>query len=65
MEKKREPRSLKQKILIFMILCWGVPIAVFFAFTTSSYRKGIVEKVEGLMEDELMNAAASSLCSLS
>ncbi len=58
MEKKREPRSLKQKILIFMILCWGVPIAVFFAFTTSSYRKGIVEKVEGLMEDELMNAAA-------
>lgn len=58
MEKKREPKSLKQKILLFMILCWGVPIAVFFAFTTSSYRKGIVEKVEGLVEDELVNAAA-------
>ncbi len=41
-----------------MILCWGVPIAVFFAFTTTSYRNGIVEKVEGLMEDELVNAAA-------
>lgn len=58
MEKKREPKSLKQKILIFMILCWGVPIAVFFAFTTSSYRNGIVEKAENLMEAELMNVAA-------
>lgn len=41
-----------------MILCWGVPIAVFFTFTTFSYRNGIVEKAEGLMEDELENVAA-------
>lgn len=41
-----------------MILCWGVPIAVFFTFTTFSYRNGIVEKAEGLMVDELENVAA-------
>lgn len=44
MEKKRRLSSLKKKIIVFVILCWGVPIAVFFAYTTSSYRKGIIEK---------------------
>ena len=47
MEKKRRLSSLKKKIIVFVILCWGVPIAVFFAYTTSSYRKGIIEKTEG------------------
>ncbi len=68
-EKKRENQkgklklfkrtnSLKRKLLVFMILCWGAPIAVFFTFTTVSYRDGIVEKVEGIMEDELESAAS-------
>lgn len=54
----KKPGSLNKKILIFMILCWGVPIAVFFAFTTVSYHQGIVEKAEGLMEDEIDNVAS-------
>lgn len=54
----KKPNSLKRKLLIFMILCWGVPIIVLFAFTTISYRKGIIEKSEGLMEDELESAAS-------
>lgn len=58
METTKRPKSLNNKILFFMILCWVVPIAVFFAFTTVSYRQGIVEKAEGLMEDELENVAA-------
>lgn len=58
MGKIKRPQSLKKKILLFMILCWGVPIAVFFTFTTFSYRNGIVEKAEGLMVDELENVAA-------
>ena len=58
MEKKRRLSSLKKKIILFVILCWGVPIAVFFAYTTSSYRKGIIEKTEGLMEDQLENMAS-------
>lgn len=57
MEKGRQG-SLNHKILAFLILCWIVPIAVFFAFTTVSYREGIVEKTENLMEDELKNVAA-------
>ncbi len=54
----KRTNSLKSKLLVFMILCWGVPIAVFFAFTTISYRDGIVEKAEGIMEDELESAAS-------
>ena len=60
MEKKRRLSSLKKKIIVFVILCWGVPIAVFFAYTTSSYRKGIIEKTEGLMEDQLENMHRSA-----
>lgn len=58
--RKREqtPKSLNKRLLIFMILCWAVPIAVFFAFTTISYQRGIVEKTESLMEDELANVAS-------
>lgn len=58
MNKQKQPKSLNKKILFFMILCWAIPMAVFFAFTTVSYHKGIIEKAEGLMEDELVNVAS-------
>ncbi len=57
-KKTKEPRSLKKRLLFFMILCWLVPIAIFYAFTTVSYRDGIIDKAEGLMEDELINVAS-------
>lgn len=58
MKEQKQPKSLNKKILFFMILCWAIPMAVFFAFTTVSYHKGIIEKAEGLMEDELVNVAS-------
>lgn len=54
----KEPKSLNKRLLTFMILCWVVPIIIFFASTTVSYQKGIIEKAEGLMEDELVNVAS-------
>lgn len=57
-KKEREPKSLKWRLMLFFVLCWAVPLAVFFTFTTVSYSNGIVEKTEGLMEDELGNVAA-------
>lgn len=56
--QKREPRSLKRRLLTFMILCWLFPIAVFFAFTTLSYRNGIVSKTDNLMEQQLINISS-------
>ncbi len=58
MNQKKEPRSLKKRLLTFMILCWLVPIAVFFAFTTMSYHRGIVSKAENLMEQKMTTAAS-------
>lgn len=52
---EKTPRSLNRRLLLFMILCWIVPVAVFFSFTTISYRKGIISKAENLMEEELEN----------
>lgn len=53
--KGREPKSLKKSLLTFTILCWIVPVIVFFTATTVSYQKGIIERAESLMQDELMN----------
>ena len=58
MKRESKPKSLNTKILSFMILCWLIPLVVFFAFTTISYQRGIIEKVEGLKEDELANVSS-------
>lgn len=58
MKKRKEPKSLNKRLLTFMILCWLIPIMIFFAATTVSYQKGIIEKAEGLMEDELINLSS-------
>lgn len=53
-----EPRSLKRRLLSFLILCWAVPVIVFFFFTTLSYQKGIIQKTESLIEDQMESTAA-------
>lgn len=55
---KKEKKSLNKRLLAFVILCWLVPILVFFVFTTISYRAGIINKAENLMEKELGNVAS-------
>lgn len=55
MQREKKPISLNKKILLFMILCWLIPLVIFFTFMTVSYQKIIVEKAEGLVEDELIN----------
>lgn len=58
MQKEKTPQTLNAKIIAFMVLCWLIPLVIFFAFMTISYQQGIVEKVEGLMEDELENISS-------
>ena len=58
MYKGKNPISLKQKIISFMILCWLIPLVIFFTFMTVSYQQLIVEKTEGLMEEELHNISS-------
>ena len=58
MERREQPKSLNKLILLFMLICWAVPMIVFFVFTTVTYHKGIIEKAEKLMADELDNIAS-------
>ena len=57
-KKKKEPISLKRRILLFMLLCWVVPIVIFCVFTTIFYRDSIMKKTEKLIEDELENVSS-------
>lgn len=56
--EKKGPYSLKRRLMLFIILCWAVPIIAFFSFITLSYRDGIIIKTERLIEDQLANAAS-------
>lgn len=55
MKKFIKPGSLKRRIIYFIILCWAVPVLLFFIFTTVSYQEGIIKKSEDVMEDKLSN----------
>ena len=44
MQKEKTPKTLNAKIISFMVLCWLIPLVIFFAFMTISYQQGIVEK---------------------
>ena len=55
---RKEKKSLNKRLLVFMLLCWLVPIVIFFTFTTISYRNGIINKAENLMEKELANVSS-------
>ncbi|MFV0465646.1 MAG: sensor histidine kinase [Lachnospiraceae bacterium] len=46
-------KSLNRRLLLFLILCWLVPIAVFFVFTTVYYKDSIIKQTENLMEEKL------------
>lgn len=56
--EKKEPYSLKRRLMFFIILCWAVPVIAFFSFITVSYRDGIIVKTERLIEEQLKSTAA-------
>ena len=57
-KKLVRPASLHRRIIYFIMLCWAVPVILFFIFTTVSYQEGIIDKSEAVMEDKLSNAAS-------
>lgn len=56
--KGKKPASLNRRIIFFIVLCWAVPIMLFFVFTTVSYQEGIINKSEAVMEDQLSTVAS-------
>lgn len=58
MYKAKKLKSINKKIISFMMLCWLIPLVIFFASMTIFYQQLIVEKTEGLMEEELKNISS-------
>ena len=57
-KRPRKPTSLNRRIIMFIVLCWAVPVILFFGFTTMSYQESIIDKSEAVMEGELSTAAS-------
>lgn len=55
---KKEKPSLRWMLLMFMLLCWVVPVIVCFLFATMSYQEGIIKKTEDLIEGQLEGTAS-------
>lgn len=54
-KKSQEPKSLKHRLMLFLVICWLLPILVFAVFTASSYQKVYVEKTENLIQNSTKN----------
>ena len=48
-----KPMSINRRLLTVILLCWIIPVVIIVSFMSVSYRKGILTKTEGLLEDEL------------
>lgn len=57
MRRKKGPKSLNSRLIFFIILCWAVPILIFFTFITFSYREGIIEKSDEMIEARVRQTA--------
>jgi two-component system sensor histidine kinase YesM len=57
MSENKKMKSLKNRLMIFFILCWIVPILAFFIFISVSYQNGIIEKSEAIAVAQVDNLA--------
>lgn len=58
MRKRGKGKSLKNRLMGLIVLCGIVPILFIVLFVARSYRKGIVEKTDAMVENEMQYVAA-------
>lgn len=57
--KTQKPRSLKSRMLFFIVLCWVIPLLVLFVFMVFSYRNEILEKSEMMLNLGIENVTST------
>ena len=57
--KTQKPRSLKSRMLFFIVLCWVIPLLVLFVFMVCSYRNEILEKSEMMLNLGIENVTST------
>lgn len=58
MRKRDGGKSLKNTLMGLIVLCGIVPILFIVLFVANSYRRGIVEKTDAIVENEMQHAAS-------
>ncbi|MFP3156149.1 histidine kinase [Lachnospiraceae bacterium ZAX-1] len=50
-------KSLNNRLIAFIVLCWAAPISAFFMFMVASYQKDIISKNETMAEEQVSRVA--------
>lgn len=59
MEKKRKRKSsIRNLILVLVIMCWVLPVVAVFIFTALSYRMEITKRTDAMIENEMQNISS-------
>lgn len=59
MEKKRKRKSsIRNLILVLVIMCWVLPVIAVFAFTVLSYWIEITKRTDTMIENEMQNISS-------
>lgn len=64
MRKRGRGKSLKNRLMGLIVLCGIVPILFIVLFVATSYRRGIVEKTDAMVENEMQHVESLVLSRL-
>lgn len=52
---QEEKHSLRNRLIIMMVVVWLVPVSIIFAFISFSYRGSVIKKTESILIDSVSN----------
>lgn len=59
MKRKRKRKySIRNRILVLVIICWIVPVIAVFSFSVLSYRIEITKRTDTMIENEMQNISS-------
>lgn len=59
MKRKRKRKySIRNRILVLVIICWLVPVIAVFSFSVLSYRIQITKRTDAMIENEMQNISS-------
>ena len=57
-KNESEKSSIRNLILVLVIMCWVLPVVAVFIFTALSYRMEITKRTDAMIENEMQNISS-------
>lgn len=54
-ERQKRPKRFRDQVLLFITLCWIIPIVVLVTFMSITYRDTVIGKIETVLKEEAYN----------